>query len=195
MRLVTILGHMEPISDFSIDNDDPRWIQLKPSRIQLVLTWFGAVVAIGVLVLIPLPPFLFTWLRWLLVSAVVLQVAREVRRPLRLNTKTITAFYFVELDVDIEKSPRNKSEGNKDGDKTDVGKARLGICLRLQGAANMVQGEVLAGAFVMAWFATVPYRLPNDGWFRKIWPRTLPLWRDSLDAEAFRETRVRLRWT
>ena len=179
---------MEPISDFSIDNGDPRWIQLKPSRIQLVLTWFGAVVTIGVLVLIPLPPFLFTWLRWLLVSAVVLQVAREVRRPLRLNTKTITAFYFIELDADVEK--RN-SAGIGSNRATSV---KLGIRLQLQSTTDIVQGEVLAGAFVMPWFATVPYRLSGDRWIRKIWPRTLPLWRDSLDAEAFRETRVRLRW-
>ena len=117
-----------------------------------------------------------------------MQIAWALWRHGRRDQWSTDAFYFIELDPDIEKMQIEKTASSA---------VKLGIRLK-KGGANQIdpqQGEVLTGAFVMPWFATVPYRLPGDGAQKKIWPRALPLWRDSMNAEDFRAVRVRLRWT
>jgi hypothetical protein len=80
--------------------------------------------------------------------------------------------------------PREGTKGPK-----GVGPS-LGI--RIQRDGGVEEGTVVAGAFVMPWFAAIPYRLPGDPAWRGA--RILALWPDSLEAEVFRATRVRLRW-
>lgn len=174
--------------DDTSDSQDPRWIQLRPSRMQLAVTLFGASLAMAILWLMDLPPWLPSVWRWVLIVAVGLQIAWALWRHGRRDQWSIDAFYFIELDPDIEKMQI---------EKTAASAVKLGIRLKKGGAnpRDQLQGEVLTGAFVMPWFATVPYRLPGDGALKKIWPRTLPLWRDSMNAEDFRAVRVRLRWT
>ena len=184
---------MEPISDIS--TNDPRWIRLKPSRLQLAVMLAGASLAIAVLVMIPQ---LATWLRGVLAAAICLQIIFEVVTPFFRHT-AVVAFYFTSLDPGRdEHDGRKKHEEKGDDPQKDASdkvnpSAKLGIRLQLKNGA-IQQGEVRDRAFVMPWFATVPYRFPNDGWFRKVWPRTLPLWRDRLEAESFRQVRVQLRW-
>ncbi len=188
---------MEPISEHS--SNDPRWIQLKPSRLQLAFMLAGASLAVTVLVLIPQ---LATWLRGILVVAILLQMVWEIWRNFGGNAHTVAAFYFITLDPEFDRSGERDRKSNPNDDesgnqskitKNAKAQAKLGIRLRFKNA-TIRQGEVKEGAFVMPWFANVPYQLPNDGWLRKIWPRTIPLWPDSLDADAFRQVRVRLRW-
>lgn len=176
---------MRDLSDMEVLTADPRWIQLKPSRMQIALTLFGAALAIGILILVDWPLSVPVYWRWLIVGLASVATVWEVR-PLFLRGATaVRAFYLLELDAEVMDS--NDHKGATPAKK-------LGIRLQCSNAA-IRQGEVLDGAFVMPWFAAVPYRLPGDGRIRKLWPRTLSLWRDSMKAEDFRAVRVRLRWT
>ena len=188
---------MEPIFEHS--SKDPRWIQLKPSRLQLAFMLAGASVAVAVLVL---TPEVSTRLRGLVVAAICLQIVWEIWRQFGGDAQMVTAFYFITLDPQLDRSgerdrrsnPNDDESGNQTKTKKNVkAPAKLGIRLQLKNT-TIQQGEVKEGAFVMPWFANVPYQLPNDGWLRKIWPRTLSLWPDRLEVEAFRTVRVKLRW-
>lgn len=121
----------------------------------------------------------------MIVGLTSLATGWEVRLVLLGGANAVRAFYLVELDA-------GATGGNDSEAATRA--TKLGIRLQCNNAA-IQQGEVSDGAFVMPWFAAVPYRLPGDGRIRKFWPRTLPLWRDSMNAEDFRAVRVRLRWT
>ena len=178
---------MRDLSDMEVLTADPRWIQLKPSRIQIALTLLGAALAISILVLVDWPNSVPVYWRWVIVGLGILATGWEVKIVFRRGANAVRAFYLVELDADAD------AESDQDS-KTATLATKLGIRLQCNNAV-ILQGDVADGAFVMPWFATVPYRLPGDGRIRKLWPRTLPLWRDSMNAEDFRAVRVRLRWT
>ncbi len=166
-------------------NQDPRWLQLRPSRIHLVLTVAGGLAAGIILALLPWP----WWVQLALVAATILLALREMRRARLLGADAVTAFYL----LDVERS------SDAAGGAADAGKVALGIRLRHGAAperktAAEVEGMVQSGAYVTPWFSSLPYRLPDDPWWRQRWPRIISLWPDSLDADAFRRVRVQLKW-
>lgn len=172
------------------DKQDHRWIQLAPSRLQIALTLLGALMAIALLVLVAWPAaFAASW-RWLLVGLVSAGTLWELRQIFLQSAASIHAFYLLEIESETDIGEDYGNQAHDHGPK-------LGIRLQCGRKHNMQfqQADVLKGAFVMPWFTAVPYRLPGDGFIRQIWPRILPLWRDSLDADAFRAVRMRLRWT
>ena len=180
---------MRDFFDMKVLTADPRWVQLNPSRIQIALTLLGAALAIGILVLVDWPHSVPVYGRWAIVGLAIMATSWEVTLVLLRGATSVRAFYWVELDADVAGSNDRKAAAPVPTPKT-----KLGIRLQCRNAA-VQQGEVSDGAFVMPWFAAVPYRLPGDGRIRKLWPRILPLWRDSMNAEDFRAVRVRLRWT
>ncbi|HEX9389777.1 MAG TPA: hypothetical protein VF928_00545 [Usitatibacteraceae bacterium] len=163
-------------------NQDPRWLRLRPSRIHLAVTAGGALVAGIVAAFLPLA----WWGRLMLIAAVILLATREVRRARLLDRGAVTAFYL----RDAVTTP----EAGGDGEP--------GLVIRLRYRANVLvlaemdaEGAVLSGAYVTPWFSSLPYCLADDPPWRRRWPRIIPLWPDSLEADAFRRVRVQLKWT
>ncbi len=159
-------------------SDDARWIAIRISRLGVALTTLLAITALVMLLVVGFADN--TWLprplTWALLAACVCGIAFELARTLRPPPTAIVALYLLELDAD-------------DPTHSPV----LGIRVRCADASE-VQGTVMANAFVTPWFASIPYRERTDPRWRAWWPRVVPLWRDALDADAFREIRVRLRW-
>ncbi len=157
-------------------NQDPRWLRLRPSRIHLVLALSAGFAAVLVVALLPLPG----WLRVAMVFSVLLLILGEVRRARLLGTRTVRAFYLVDADP----LPGAEAQARTGG---------LGIRTMAQGSPEQ-EGSILSGAYVSPWFSSLPYCLASDPPWRRRWPRTIALWPDSLEAEEFRRLRVRLKW-
>jgi hypothetical protein len=158
---------------------DPRWLELRPSRIALGVTFLAAATALAVIALTPLPP-------WLRVVFLVLWVAisyLEFTSAALVSRRSVVAFALRDADRAIEAAG-----------------PRITVDLRLRGPKSLSappkipDAEVLEGGVVTPWFTAIKYRLPNDAYWRKFCPRVVPVWVDALDAEQFRKLRVALKW-
>ena len=173
-----------PIVQESENNTkDPRWILLRVSRINLFINAVGVLVALGMLALVPLSP----WLRIGLAIVFLAAFLWDSRLIMLKSKVSVSAFYLFDLDA---KTVRDDARPQP---------ARLGIrvCYALASGllANREEdGVILNGAFVSPWFTAVRYALPQDPRWRKWWPHIIPLWPDSIDADAFRRVRVALKW-
>lgn len=155
-------------------NQDPRWLRLRPSRIHLALAVAGGTGACLIALLLPAP----AWARMALLVALILLTVREVRRARLLGGQPVLAFYLIDAEP-LAAAP-NPGSGPA-------------IRLRLATASEQ-EGIVLSGAYITPWFSSLPYCLADDPPWRRRWPRLLALWPDSLDADEFRRVRVRLKW-
>ena len=162
---------------------DPRWIALRVSRINLIISGVGVVFALAMLGLVPLP----NGLRLVLATVFFAAFLWDLRLILLKSSRSVNAFYLFDLDV---------SDGA--GEVTSQ-PAKLGIRVRHVResgllATNANEGIILSGAFVSPWFTAVRYKLPRDPAWRKWWPHIIPVWADSVAADAFRRLRVALKW-
>ncbi len=165
--------------------EDPRWIPIRVSRINLALTLGGAAVAFPLLFVVPIAPAV----RAALCLAFALAMAFDLFLALLRVPQSATAFYLFDVERD---SPSQMPKPGDDG-------PALGIRVRYRGRAGQMvapehDGTVPAGSFVTPWFTALRYRLPQDPAWRRLWPRVIPLWPDSIGAEDFRRTRVALKW-
>lgn len=163
--------------------NDPRWIELRVSRINLFVSGVGVVFALAMLGLVPLP----NWLKIVLATVFFAAFLRDLRLILLKSSRSVNAFYLFDLDDAHE--PRNAVSQP----------AKLGIRVRYVRAygllpTNEAEGIILTGAFVSPWFTAIRYALPRDPAWRKWWPHIIPVWADSVDADAFRRLRVALKW-
>ncbi|MCY7386477.1 MAG: hypothetical protein LH481_00160, partial [Burkholderiales bacterium] len=111
----------------------------------------------------------------------------DLRLILLKSARSVNAFYLFDLDV------------LRDPGSTPSNQAKLGIRVRYVRAygllpTNEAEGIILSGAFVSPWFTAVRYALPRDPAWRKWWPHIIPVWADSVAADAFRRLRVALKW-
>ena len=166
-------------------NQDPRWLRLRPSRIHLAVTMGGALAAVIILTLLHLP----WWVRLVLMAAISFLAVREIRRARLLGCGAVTAFYLLDM-----KSPTDAAEGSNAAESAVLAIRLRHNAVQSQKVAAEVEGVVLVGAYVTPWFTSLPYRLPTDPGWRQWWPRIIALWPDSLDADAFRRVRVQLKW-
>ena len=162
---------------------DPRWILLRVSRINLLVNGVGVLVALGILGLVPLSH----WLRAALAVVFVSAFLWDVRLILLRSIRSVSAFYLFDLDTASEQAV------------TSPQPAKMGIRVRYAIASGLAdaredEGVILSGAFVSPWFTAVRYTLPHDPRWRKWWPHIIPLWSDSVAADAFRQLRVALKW-
>ena len=162
---------------------DPRWIKLRMSRTNLIINVFGVLVAIAILVLVPLP----NWARIGLGVAFFAAFVWDLRLILLKGRRSVSAFYLFDLD---EKRTQSNVPPNQ---------AKLGIRVRYVQATgllatNEAEGVILSGAFVSPWFTAIRYALLQDPAWRKWWPHIIPVWADSVAADAFRQLRVALKW-
>lgn len=162
---------------------DPRWIPLRVSRINLAISVAGVLLALAMLLLVPLP----TWVRFGLAAAFLGAFVWDLRLILMKSQQSVSGFYLFDLDVTPQTGSPTPS------------RAKLGIRVRYAIASGLLgqreaEGVVLSGAFVSPWFTALRYALPQDPRWRKWWPHIIPLWPDSVAAEAFRKVRVALKW-
>ena len=162
---------------------DPRWIVLRVSRINLLISGVGVLLAFGMLALVPLP----TWLRVGLAIVFFAAFLWDLRLNLLKSMQSVNAFYLFDLDAPSDRSSVSPPS------------AKLGICVRFARASGLrapreAQGVILNGAFVSPWFTAVRYAFPQDPRWRKWWPHIIPLWPDSVGTDAFRRVRVALKW-
>lgn len=165
--------------------EDPRWIPIRVSRINLALTLGGAAVAFPLLFVVPIAPAM----RAALCLAFALAMAFDLVLTLLRVPHSATAFYLFDIAADSP-SPKPNPAGDAPA---------LGIRVRFRGRADQTSapehdGTVSAGSFVTPWFTALRYRLPQDPAWRRLWPRVIPLWPDSIGVEDFRRTRVALKW-
>jgi hypothetical protein len=169
---------------------DPRWIRLKPSRLAVAVNGVSGAFAVAVVFFLPGDAFAMLP-KALLLLAIGIVTAIYVRRALLCSPSAITAFYLVELDA--------KPESLLDPDSaTEPAAEKLGmrISYSKRGEAHEIgaTARLQPNAFVMPWFAAIPYAFDTDQAWRKLWPRLLPVWCDGIDADAFRRLRVQLKW-
>jgi hypothetical protein len=170
VRMTTLQGpHSSP---------DARWVTLAASSFQFGLTIAIAATAIVLLAMVAIAEN--TWMppavTWLLCAALVIGAIWELVQQGRSGPERVIALYLLDIDAAVRGEP-----------------PVLGVRLRFADARE-AEGVVTTPAFVTPWFATIRYRLPDDGRWRTWWPRLLPLWRDALDRDAFRAIRVKLKW-
>jgi hypothetical protein len=174
---------MSIVQDAENGGDDPRWITLRVSRINLLINSAGVLFALAMLFLVPLSPRVQIGLAVLFLAAFLW----DLRLILLKSRQSVAAFYL--FDLDISKETALKSAAS----------AKLGIRVRYALSSGLIgtqhaDGVVLSGAFVSPWFTAVRYALPHDPAWRKWWPHIIPVWPDSIDAESFRRVRVALKW-
>ena len=165
--------------------NDPRWIALRVSRINLLINAVGTLVALGMLALVPLPI-------WLIVGLAVAFCAAslwDLRLILLKSHQSVGAFYLFDIEANALSGTTAASPPLK---KLGI-RVRYAIASGLQ-ATREAEGVILQGAFVSPWFTAVRYALPQDPRWRKWWPHIIPIWPDSLPADSFRQVRVALKW-
>ncbi len=165
--------------------NDPRWISLRVSRINLLINAAGVLVALGMLALVPLP----IWLIVALATAFCAASLWDLRLILLKSHQSVNAFYLFDIDADADSAP---AAGSPSAKKLGI-RVRYAIASGLQ-ATREAEGIILEGAFVSPWFTAVRYALPQDPRWRKWWPHIIPVWPDSLAADSFRQVRVALKW-
>ena len=167
------------------DINDPRWISLKPSTTNLILTLTSALLACGVLWLIDIEE----WMRAIILLLALVVLAIDVYIVRFKSSDAIQAFYLFERDVVNVVNPDAPSLPTK----------QLWVRIRFLNTAKRksaaeIEALVHRAPYVSTYFSTIPYTLPNDPKWRRWLPRVISLWGDSLDREAFRQVRVQLKW-
>ncbi len=127
----------------------------------------------------PLPNVSPVW-KAALAALILAVLVWDTRKLMRKGDDAVRGLYLLDLDP-----PGQGAQGVQQAPRTGI---RL-----LMGSAGAVQeGIVASGAFVTPFFTAIPYRLEGDPIWRPA--RILSLWPDSLEREAFRVLRVRLKW-
>jgi|GEM_PF-1908434 len=179
---------------------DERWIEIKPSNVNLALTLAAPLLAVVAAFFVQMPD----WVRAAFLALLFLSTIADVYLVRHLSAGAVSAFYLFELDV--PGSPHGPlpvvgaGEAYPPQHRTQPETARrLGIRLRYRhptkrGGAVEAEGVLGSRAYVSTYFTSIPYRLPSDPRWRRWFPRVFSLWADGIDREAFRRVRVQLKW-
>ena len=182
------------------DIQDPRWVVLKPSLTNLILTLAAGLAAMASLWLIDLPA---AWRGAILLLALVV-LAMDVYLIRCQSRDAVAAFYLYERDVALPAATGNPLPAQTETARELLMRIRYANPARRRKGKNSKDGNdsndsealgvVLKSPYVSTYFTTIPYRLPHDAPWRRWFPRVLAIWADSVDAEQFRQVRVRLKW-
>ncbi len=179
------------------DHQDPRWISLQPSLINLILTLLTGVLAGASLWLIDIPE----WVRAAILLWALIVLVIDVYWVRHQSAGAVGGFYLIEREKVVPSLDQTTpSEKLPTPNKTRelVVRLRYANPEKRKKADGTIESEadgmVLSSPYVSTYFTTIPYRLPGDPPWRRWFPRVLALWADSLDRERFRETRVKLKW-
>jgi len=174
------------------DINDPRWIQLRPSTTNLILTLASALLACSVLWLIDIED----WMRAIILLLAMFVLAIDVYVVRFKSSDAVAAFYLVEREVITAVNPDAPLLASSLPSKQLWVRIRfLNVAKRGAGkSAAEIEASVHRAPYVSTYFSTIPYTLPNDPKWRRWLPRMISLWGDSLDREAFRQVRVQLKW-
>jgi hypothetical protein len=170
------------------ENQDPRWVNLRPSNTNLALTLLSALLACAALWLIDIPD----WVRATILLLALIVLLCDVYIVRFKSANAIAAFYLFERDIVLPQTA-----------DTDEPSHQRVLCIRLRyanpskrksSAPSEVEGVVTKSPYVSTYFTSIPYQLPDDPKWRRWMPRVLALWADGLDREQFRQVRVQLKW-
>ncbi|MFO0114080.1 MAG: hypothetical protein ACK53F_03705 [Betaproteobacteria bacterium] len=176
--------------------ESEAWIELRPSNVNLVLTLMASLSALGLLFLIDVPE----WMRAAIVIVLLGGAVADVYFVRMRHARAVVAFRLTQIDQ--QSSPRAIIDDNA---SADAASARQGLGIQLRYRDSWVtapeseveaeaEGVVLPRCYVSTYFTSIAYSLPDDPGWRRWFPRVLPLWADGIDAESFRQVRVRLKW-
>ncbi len=179
---------------------DERWIEIKPSNVNLALTLAAPLFAAAAIFVVEMPD----WLRALLLVLLFLATIADIYLVRHLSAGAVAAFYLFELDApnSPEGTPPVVGVGESFAMQRGTQQApvrQLRIRLRHRHPAkrgDVVEAEGVLGsrAYVSTYFTSIPYRLLGDPGWRRWFPRVVSLWADGIDREAFRRVRVQLKW-
>lgn len=174
---------MPIVQDTENAANDPRWIELRVSRMNLLINSVGLLAALSMLFLVPLSRWVQIGLATLFLTAFLW----ELRLILLKSRWSVSAFYLFDLDT-------KSAQGAISPQAPTLGiRARYAISSGLVGMTQS-EGVILSGAFVSPWYTAVRYALPQDPKWRKWWPHIIPIWPDGIATEPFRRVRVALKW-
>ncbi len=179
------------------DIQDPRWILLKPSLTNLVMTLVSALLAAASLWLIDLDE----WVRAGILLAALVVLAFDIYLIRFKSSDAIDAFYLFERDI-VPLLPDSPPGNNPSAGENRLGELVVRVRYANPGKRKGVpdcrrsdaEGLVTKSPYVSTYFTTIPYLLPDDPAWRRWFPRVLALWADSVDREQFRQVRTRLKW-
>lgn len=182
------------------NGEDARWILLRPSNSNLVLTCALAILAIVAVWIVPLS----LWLRIVLCCVALLVLIVEVMQIRMLTRGAIGAFYLLLRDAknDAQSGLHTAATAT---DELAVPPARLkpqlAIRLRYRNphlrelkSSDVAEGIICGAPYVSTYFSTIPYVLDSDPSWRRYLPRLIAIWADGIDREQFRQVRVQLKW-
>lgn len=171
-----------------------RWVEIKPSNVNLALTLAAPLCAASAVLIVDMPD----WVRAVLLVLLVMATVADVYLVRHLSAGAVSAFYVFEIDepdgqvgaLDVPKLLEVAARPPKQP---------LGIRLRYRHPAKrggIAEAEGVLGerAYVSTYFTSISYRLPSDPAWRRWFPRVVSLWADGVDREAFRQVRVQLKW-
>jgi len=179
---------------------DERWIEVKPSNVNLALTLVATLFAAGVTLVVEMPD----WVRAVLLTLLFVATIADVYLVRHLSAGAVSAFYLFELDTPL--SPDSVRPVLSGGESSPLGHGvqqaaarQLGIRLRYRhpakrGGGVEAEGVVESRAYVSTYFTSIPYRLSGGPGWRRWFPQVVSLWADGIDREAFRRVRVQLKW-
>ncbi len=180
------------------DIQDPRWILLKPSLTNLILTLGAALLACASLWLIDIDE----WVRAVILLAALILLVFDIYLIRFKSSDAIDAFYLFEREAaPILPKPTPAADHLPAAAEKSV-ELVLRIHFANPGKRTRMldiyrsEAEVVVtrSPYVSTYFTSIPYRFPNDPAWRRWFPRVLALWADSLDRERFRQVRIRLKW-
>ena len=173
----------------SSQSADLRWITLRPSKANLVLTLLAPVGALAVVFLVDLPD----WGRAIIATAVFLVTVIDVYYVRQRNARAISAFSLESRTVDSNVDAAISPQGDAQSPRQLVMRLRFRFPHRAGGMVD-VETIVLPRCYVSIYFTSISYVMPGDAVWRRWFPRVLSIWADSIDAEEFRRVRVMLKW-
>ena len=177
-----------------------RWVEIKPSNVNLALTLAAPLCAASAALIVDMPD----WVRAVLLALLVMATVADVYLVRHLSAGAVSAFYVFEIDepdgqVGALAVPKLLEVAAARQGAARPPKQPLGIRLRYRHPAKrggIAEAEGVLGerAYVSTYFTSISYRLPGDPAWRRWFPRVVSLWADGVDREAFRQVRVQLKW-
>lgn len=166
-----------------MDSQQHQSFVLRRSWLHLGVCLLGVLIAVAVLVVMPMPAAIRAALGLLLVATAMVEASTALLR----SRDTIRSFSLFRATVDDDAAQRDRV------------RAPLTILIRRGDddrttGSHEHRGVIHAGSVAMPLLVSILYSLESDRWWRRIFPRVIAVWPDSMPPDEFRQLRVLLKW-
>jgi hypothetical protein len=179
----------------AVSIDDARWISVKPSIINLVLTFTVGVIVVVALSFAPMPEWAW-WVKIFALTAAPILLILEAWQIFQKGQDAVVAFWVEPLSSatnDAADPLLSPNAENADATQRTGNATRLRLHLRTR-AGRTREASILPRSFVSFYFVSIMYAHEDDAAWRRKLPRTLAIWPDSIPPEDARKLRVTLKW-